>query len=207
MKGMLIKRSFAITRSEGDTRDHVFVISDTSRDSHGTVFTKGGWDITQYRSNPIVTYGHPEINSTDHRDIIGRSEIYWDGDRMMARIVYNEKSTKAMEIKQMVDDGFLSMASIRAIAYEIDEPRLKTEKTIYFTRQELVDWGIVMHGSNKNASVQEIKRHFNLDGIEDWEIVDETDKEEEPVVSITSVSPDEARALINKGISLINKIN
>lgn len=193
---VIIDRSFTLQRAEGD--EHVFQISDESVDSHGTVFLRNCWDMSQYARNPIVTYGHPSVNSSDPDDVIGVSEVYFDGTRMMGKVMYNPKNPKAMRIKEDVEGGYIRMASIRAYASEARwgvKEAGEDDSVLYFTRAELIDWGIVMHGSNKNAMKREdIARTLNIGGAVSENNQNESGSDDE---GMDSSKLDEARALMD----------
>lgn len=157
-------------REEGKV---VFRISDESVDSHGTVFKLDGWDLSEFRANPIVTYGHPDTSSTDPNVIIGRGEISQDSTGLYSTLEYDMENPLAKEVKRKIDSGFIRMASIRAYVEDArmgDESKGEDPSVLFFTKNRLLDWGVVMHASNKNASKRELVRAFN---IEDKPIVPE----------------------------------
>jgi hypothetical protein len=168
---MIVSRSsnLVLDRNQSNDEYHVFLVSDESIDSHGTVFRLEGWEFSQYINNPVVTYGHPGIDSTDDTDIIGRSELFRRDGKIYAKLYYDMESEKAVRIKSKVERGFLNMCSIRASVKDGDwgdAERGEDENVLYFKRQELIDWGIVMHGSNRNAQAQrseDIARALNIE--------------------------------------------
>lgn len=159
--------SGVLDRAKSDDESHVFRISDESIDSHGTVFRADGWKFDQYKNNPIVTYGHPDMNSTDEKDVIGRSEVFQVGTETFARITYDLGCERAKDIKRKVDGGFLNACSIRASVAGGewgDKERGENPDVLYFNDHSLLDWGIVMHASNKRASkVEDVARTLNIE--------------------------------------------
>ncbi len=196
MKSQIIERDRAdlmLVRSE-DENVHTFVISDESVDSHGTSFSMTGWDLSQYSKNPIVTYGHPDVSSPDPNLIIGRSSVHISDNRLIAKIEYDMGNPLAREVKRKVEDGFINMASIRA--YVEDGKYDEERDVIVFTKQRLVDWGIVMHGSNKNAMK---KRDLALDlGIIQPEVIKD-DKSDPKLIA-------EARELVANTFLTLNRV-
>lgn len=144
----------AIEVRAADDGSYVFVISDESVDSHGTKFMLKGWDLSYATRNGVVTYGHPPLNSTDDTLIIARYEPYIEDGKLKARVVFNEKNPRAVRVKDAVDGGFIKMASIRAIIEDAEWGKGDEEDVLIFTRQQLFDFGILPHGSNKNAMVE-----------------------------------------------------
>ena len=70
-----------------------------------------------------------------------------------------------------MQDGILKMASVGAIPHEYRYGNVDNGEdsgTIYFTRQELIEWSIVSAGSNKDAfkrsadQVDEIKKSLEV---------------------------------------------
>jgi hypothetical protein len=206
----LVKRDIGINITENSDDTHVFAITDRSWDSHNTSFDPQGWNIEAYRSNPIVTYGHPDVNSTDHTNIIGRSDVWMQDGVMYGRITYDMKNPKAVEIKRMVDEKFLNMASIRAMVTDGKKVKRDDGKPgIVFTEQRLIDWGIVMHGSNPNATkrdITEIARSLNID-MEDHTESQATDQTDEVTESIDNTALlEEARLLLQKSFDNLKKV-
>lgn len=124
--------------------------------------------------NPIVTYGHPDMNSADPDVIIGRSEIFFDDGEMYARFIPEEGNELAEKVVRKINNKTLNMASIRARVHDGDygnSERGEDPEIFYFTRHSLLDWGIVMHGSNPNALNQrsvvdkEIERIMTAKGV------------------------------------------
>lgn len=176
-----------------DDGSHIFVASDQSVDRHNSVFLAKGWDLTHFRNNPIVTIGHPDPNTHDDTLIIGRAEVWLDGNKLMARIYYDMENERAVRIKSKIERKFMGMVSIRAIAKSIDKELSRAQKIPHFDNQELVDLGIVMHGSNRNArKVDEVFRAFGIDDATD-DFANQIDDEEEKPEPVDNT---EARELI-----------
>lgn len=132
----------------------VFIISDESIDSHDTRFMIDGWDLSYAKRNPVVTYGHPSLDSTDDTLYIGRHELFVEGKKLKARVEFNKDNPRAARIEKAVRNGFLHMASIRAVVRDFDEVKVGDRYILEFRDQQLFDFGIVPHGSNKNAFVE-----------------------------------------------------
>jgi len=187
-----------ITEEMKENRQVEFVISSEAVDSYNTVFTKRGWRLDRYKNNPIVCYQHRAF-SDDPDNVIGVSEVFFDGEKLIGRVTFEDATTnpKAEKVFRKVCNGTLKMASITAI---IEEARMgkKEEKedpeVIYFTRQELLEWSIVTIGSNPDA----LKR--NKQGID--EISTELIKNIE-----VDVSPVESQKRVLKTLSARNKFN
>jgi len=179
MKNRIVTRSAFVRNTTADlleNRQAEFVISTEAKDAHGTIFKKEGWDLNRYTSNPIVCYQH-RSDSNDPDDIIGTSEVFFDGDQLVGRVTFEaaDINPKAEKIYQKVKAGTLKMASVGA---KVNQARLGDDKldedvnTLYFTSQELVEWSIVSAGSNpeafkRNAStIKELRGEVTTNQIE-----------------------------------------
>jgi len=215
---VLVSREFPTTIVERNAEDgtHVFAISDPSVDSHGTSFPKNGWRFDRFINNPIVTYGHPDPNHPDPNVVIGRATVYFEGDTLMARVEYDMENPLAVTVKSKVERKFLNMASIRAyvddghrgISANGEDPNV-----FYMDEKELLDFGILMHGSNKNAMAKrdimgalgiqdEDKIEEEADTLKPTDNTDESDNDAPQNAALL----EEARALISKTFNNIKKV-
>lgn len=175
----------------------IFQISDQSIDTYETRFMVDGWNLDYAKRNPIVTYGHPEFSSTDDTLIIGRHEVYKEGDKLMARVTFNRGNPRAVRVEKAVRGGFINMASIRASVEDMREVKVGDKKVLEFTRQTLYDFGIVMHGGNKNAFVE--KRNAMIADLNHVEAPgDEEEKISTEELKGFNDSAEKARSIINK---------
>lgn len=136
-----------------ENRTYEFIISSESPDSYGTVFTAAGWDMTRYASNPVVCWNH-RSHSDDPDDVIGTSEVFRDGDQWIGRVTLETGNEKADKLKRKIDNGTIRGASVGALVHEGewgDKERGQDPDTLYFTRQELIEWSIVSAPSNPDA--------------------------------------------------------
>lgn len=158
-------RRFSLIRSiNEEERSATFVISDPSPDRHRTVIAKNAWILDHYQNNPIVAYMHETergiLDAPNPDLIIGTSEVWWDGDRLMGKVFFEPATDNAFaeKIWKKVKNKTLRMASVGFIPLE-DPVRGKRELSqdpnIYYWTQdrtiELIEWSIVHIGSNRNA--------------------------------------------------------
>jgi len=146
-----------------------FIISDESRDRHGTVLLSGGWEFDNYRKNPIVGYQHNIWGGGLFTDpnpdmVIGRSEIYQDGTLTIGRVFFEPKEINelAWKIQEKVRFGSLRATSVGFM--EIGEGETKKDEngisTYYFWGQELAEFSIVNIPSNPNAVKRTIEAQY-----------------------------------------------
>jgi hypothetical protein len=150
-----IERIAELRAVQNDKRTAEFVISTESIDRHGTVFELGGWDLTDYQRNPIVCYNH-DASGSDPDTIIGTSEVFVEGEFLIGRAIFEPEGENkiADKVWRKLKNGTLRMASVGAIPHEArwgDTNRGEDSGTLYFTRQELLEWSIVSAGSNRDA--------------------------------------------------------
>ena len=154
-----------------EDRQHEFIISDETPDSFGTVFKIGGWDLSRRSLKKRVTYGHPDYNVTDPDVIIGTGDERIEGLNLISRLTLESEDMKndlADKVHKKLLKGTLTDASIRARILDGrmgEEKNGENSKYFYFTRMELIDWGVVMEGSNPAAvktreAVREIIKHL-----------------------------------------------
>jgi phage head maturation protease len=160
-----------------------FIISTESIDRHGTSFKLDGWDLSTYDRNPIVGYNH-EVSGSNPDTIIGTSRVFRDGDALIGEVTFEREGNNPLADKvfNKMQDGILKMASVGAIPHEYRYGKEEDEdrNTIYFTRQELVEWSIVSAGSNRDAfkrsadQVDELKKSLEVEEIVEQEMGLET---------------------------------
>jgi len=156
-----LERAVKARAIDGLDRTYDFVISTEDKDMHGTRFLADGIDLSRYANNNIVTYGHPDFNSSNPDEVIGTSEVRTEGTNTIARLTLEPEGDNpiADKVARKIENGTLKMASIRAIPtearYEDDDDEDRGTIKV-FTRWSLIDWGVVSHGSNPSALARSI---------------------------------------------------
>ena len=168
-----INRLVEVRGISKDERTAEFVISNESIDRHGTVFEMDGWDLTHYNRNPIVCYNH-DASGSNPDTIIGTSTVVKEGSDLVGRVTFEPEGENeiADKVWRKLNNGTLRMASVGAIPHDArwgDTERGEDSGTLYFTRQELIEWSIVSAGSNRDAhkrnieTIEEIKEGFKVE--------------------------------------------
>lgn len=175
MQERTITRQAEIRGINQEERTAEFIISSETIDRHGTVFKLDGWDLKTYNRNPIVCYNHR--SSGDNPDtIIGTSEVYRDGNLLIGKVRFEDEGDNALADKvwKKVNKGILKMSSVQARVHDYrwgNPDKGEDSGTIYFTRQELLEWSVVSVGSNPDAFkrsdefVEEIKKELEPKGM------------------------------------------
>lgn len=122
-----------------------FVISDGSLDRHGTRINPKGWDLQNFKRNPIALFGH------DSRFPIGTwSNVRTEGDNLVATLKPADKGTsdRINEIVGLIEQGILRATSV---GFNVIKFGTAGKDDYDFLEQELLEVSVVSVGSNTNA--------------------------------------------------------
>lgn len=136
-----------------------FVISDGSLDRHGTRINPKGWDLRNFKKNPITLWAHgrdPRVGQTP----LGHWEnVRVDGDRLVATFVRAAVGTGPIidELCSLVEQGVLRATSV---GFNPTKGGTPGKDQFDFMEQELLEASIVAVGSNPNTLA--MARSLNL---------------------------------------------
>jgi HK97 family phage prohead protease len=84
------------------------VASDESVDRYGDVIRVSGWELDNYRANPVVLFGH------DSRQIVGSSEVRVKGKKLMSDITLAAPGTSPVVdmVRALIDQKLLKAVSV-----------------------------------------------------------------------------------------------
>lgn len=160
--------------SASQTRKITYVLSTSDRDRHNTVLNMDGWELDNYRKNPIVLYAHQSsgkalFTQPDPDNVIGkmeniRLEKTLTGKALLGDVIFEPEriNPKAEKLYQKVKFGSLTRVSVGFMEVGQgkfgtgDEARGAANETYYFSGQELLEVSIVDLPSNPNAGKREI---------------------------------------------------
>ena len=133
----------------GEVNGMEFVLSDESPDRIGDVILSDGWQLSNFRKNPIALFGHrPDF-------IVGRwANLRVENKSLRGHLALAPEGTSARidEIRKLVEAGILKAVSVGFHSIE-DEPLDK--KNAFggrrFLKQELVECSLVAIPANQNA--------------------------------------------------------
>lgn len=149
-----------------ETRTVEFVISDETKDRHGTILKVDGWKLDNYRKNPIVGYQHNVYGDMctppNPDDIIGKSEVYVEDGKLIGRATFEpaDLNPQAEKIFRKVLFGTLSTASVGFIPLNGWRQEKDAKGNViaeYSDEHELMEWSIVNIPSNPNAGKRELR--------------------------------------------------
>lgn len=139
--------TFAVT---GDDRKIRFVASDESMNRYGQIVRLSGWELENYRKNPVLLWQH---NSDDLP--IGRVAIGVIGNQLIADAEFATEDLNpfAEKVYQMAKAGFINAVSVGFMP--LDGKPILSDKGEYegdeFTKQELLELSVVNVPANADA--------------------------------------------------------
>jgi HK97 family phage prohead protease len=120
------------------------IASTDSKDRHGEVIKQEGWDLKQFKKNPVILASH---NSFEFP--IGKAtNIKVSNGKLIFTAVFSEATQMAREAYQLVKEGILNCFSVGFIPKARDE---KDESII--TNAELLEISLVAIPANSEAVV------------------------------------------------------
>ena len=173
-------------------RQYEFIASTADMDRDGEVIDVAGWDLKNFKKNPVIMFGH------DYRSLpIGKAtKIGVKDGKLMNVVEFPPEGTYefADTVQRLVDAGYLKTESVGFIPKKWEDAEFEDEKSNKprrtYTKQELLEISIVPVPSNPNALMNAVKegvitqKQFNsitsknlIDDIVNAPIVDLTEED------------------------------
>ncbi len=138
---------------QGDSRSITFIASDESVDRMGDVIRVGGWDLRNFKANPVLLWAHQS------RELpIGKvTDIRIEGSTLVAdaEFVEADMNPKAEQVLRMIKAGVLNATSVGFRPLEaplpIKNPHNDQTTGFEFVKQELFELSVVPIPANANA--------------------------------------------------------
>lgn len=135
-----------------DDGTYEFVASDETPDRYGDIVRVAGWELKNYRKNPIVLFGHRQDNP------VGISSKVWvDGTKLMHRIKLAAEGTSDFidTLRKLVDQRIIRAVSVgfrvTAEPVYIRDPKTERITGMEFVGQELLEISLVSVPANPAA--------------------------------------------------------
>lgn len=130
----------------GGTPQRVFIISTDTVDRDNDIISMKGWQLDNYRKNPVVLWAH-DYSQLPVGKCTGLKVV---GNKLMATAEFADHDM-AKTVLRLVDGGFLNSTSVgfRPVKFAINEDR----HGIDFSEQELLEFSIVPVPANPEALV------------------------------------------------------
>jgi HK97 family phage prohead protease len=129
-----------------------FVASDETVDRYGDIIRASGWQLENFRNNPVLLFGH------NSRDLpVGRVDpIAVEGTRLIAHAQFLPEGTTAFadSVWQLVDQGFLNAVSVGFMPLASPVPIFDAKQHVTgfeWIAQELLELSVVPVPANPNA--------------------------------------------------------
>lgn len=214
----------SIPADAAESRTIPFLISNESKDRHGTVLSADGWILDAYNRNGIVGYQHNVYGGSmcdgpDPDMVIGKGQARVEGSEVIGEATFEPKELNELadKIFRKVLFGSLGSTSVgfteveRGVFGQGEEDRGKPNETYYFGKRELLEFSIVNIPSNRDTQKRamrdqtagalayvsrELGDKFRLSQIEQMRVCDVLTLLEGKDVEIRSNDPDEVRRLL-----------
>jgi HK97 family phage prohead protease len=120
------------------------IASTESPDRDGEVIKQDGWDLTNFKSNPVLLASH-----NYHEFPIGKAtDIAIQDGKLIFKAIFSEATEKAKEAYALVKEGILSAFSVGFIPREYD-----SKEAGVITKAELLEISLVAVPANPQAVV------------------------------------------------------
>lgn len=223
-KDILNKVSAKAVKGEGEFE---VVASTEHRDRHGEVVKQDGWDLKNYKKNPIILWGH-DYRSLDA--VVGvATDIKIEDKKMIIKGVF-ASTDSGQKLRKLYDDGIIKTVSVGFIAKERND-----ENPDEIEKAELLELSFVSVPANPNAlslakdlitvlsndsednqkAIEIIKANLNIveskdnsesvnDEAEDSEVEDNSDEDEDQQEKLIELSNSSLSQLKKDVSSLIS---
>lgn len=165
--------------SEKSEDSFTAVASTETTDRQGEVILQSGWDLSNFKQNPILLYMH------DHTKPLGKATRVWiekatGKPKLMFKGVISTATDYGKAAKQLMEEGILSTFSVGFRINEMDSNRI--------TKAELHEISLVSVPANPEArrlALKSLKDNgFNADVIK--EFVEPIDEKDEKIEELTN---------------------
>ncbi len=148
-----------VTGTTSDSEElYPVTLSDGSVDRHGDTVSPDGWDLTAFKQNPVLLWGHdsrqPPIGTVKN--------VRVENGQLRGEMKF-ASSPRAKEGKALVDEKVLRTVSVgfKPVEWKIAEDRDDGDSwfpPVDFTKQELLELSVVSVPANANALI-DVKAH------------------------------------------------
>lgn len=144
------RRHVVYVKQADDDGHYEAVISTRDADRDGDIIEPDGWELENYRKNPVVLFAH------DPRLVVGGTDdIRATNDGLVAKFHFNLQTQLGRELNALYAAGDMRAFSVGFMPLEYEEIREDGRVKGYrFTRQELYEFSAVAIPANPNALVR-----------------------------------------------------
>lgn len=141
--------SFVVQKRAGPARQVRAICSTATPDRHGDVIDQTGWDLTSFRRNPVILFGH------DQADPVARAtSIGIENGKLVADIAFPAEGTvrRSDYVWSLIEAGVLSAVSV-GFKPLLSEPMPDLRGSRY-RRAELLEVSLVSVPANPDALIE-----------------------------------------------------
>lgn len=183
--------------TEKSEKEFTAVASSAIEDRHGEVIDQSGWDLKNFKKNPVLLWAH------DHYlPAIGHATKVWtEGGKLMFKGIWSSATELGRACQQLVQEGTLNSFSVGFMPFEMDGNT--------YIKQELLEISLVNVPANPDAMMAAYKSlkksGFGADTIKQLgiptEVLDKIEKIEKDYKVISQKVEDLVKAQENKDTS------
>lgn len=155
-----------------DSRIIEFTVSTTSRDRDGDILEVDGFDLDNYKKNPVVLFAHDS-----RRPPIGRAvDIHIEKKSLVSRTEFMDVDVDISGfsdmIYRMVKGGFLKATSVGFLPIEVDliqeDKKSNGVSGFHIKKMELLEYSIVPIPANPEALMRAKGAGINIAPLDSW---------------------------------------
>jgi len=151
----------------------VAIASSGSTDRHGDIIDQEGWNLKNFKKNPVLLWGH---NSYETRPPIGKiMKIWTDGEGKRKKLLFKPKFDLKDEFAALIyhkyKEGYLNSFSVGFMPLDQEDNK--------YTKQELLEVSAVPVPANADANVRRDLEDSKL-GFVTWKSIFESVRKAEP---------------------------
>jgi len=121
----------AVDAKPGDPIRFIASTGNVARD--GWVVDQSGWQLDNFRANPVFLWGH------DYSGLpLGRCDVFVENDQLMADVTFDQSDEFARKVEGKYRNGFLNAVSVGWKTLEYTMP-VNPKDPIRMTKNELLD--------------------------------------------------------------------
>ena len=136
-------------------RSYEFTASTSAEDRDGEVIEAKGWDLKNFKKNPVIMYAH------DYRSLpIGRAPRVWiSGDKLKNTVEFPPEGTYEFAdiVERLLSTGYLKAESVGFMPKKWEDGDGKEAPYRTYKKQELLEISIVPVPAHQDALLDAVK--------------------------------------------------
>lgn len=184
MKKTKFSEAFSILAKGANFNDEEMIVcgivgSTNDKDRSNDVIEQSGWELENFKKNPVILYGH------DYEELpVGKAINVEIKQGKLTFDVAFAHHTFAKEVYQLLKEGFLNAFSVgfKALEYNWDEQL----KGYHIEKAELYELSVVPVPANQEAVLSRVKSAYQKGLCDDYR--DEKQEEDKDKISLDKVA-------------------